>query len=1054
MRRHAKAPSAAEAMHSDTGRELGSAQLRFTLLALVAALSLALLTAPTAWANGNVDVSVVGSGSGTVTSTSQQIFFGEPSGSGIVTPGQINCSKAGGPVCSASFAHEFPSFATEVKVTLTATADPGGGPFAGWTQADGTSSTRCTTPPQANPTCVLTLNGSPGPSARVFALFGDPPGPPSVATDGSTPGSDFHLATLEGRVNPNGTPLLDCRFLFGTTTEYGQSAPCVPSAGAIGNGTSDVAVTASTEPLEPNTTYHFRLRATGALGAADEGEDMTFTTGSAPTDPCPNADIRAEQGVAAILLPDCMAIEQVSPAKKDNQPARIRFLEATASVNEHVGSISVDGGRVKFRSTAALGETTGTLDPFGDWYVSARDEGSEQWKAFHTNPPTGISKGWYGYGETARPAAFSADLSHWFQIAATPDQFEANLGQVLRGGLGKGSVFLSSLLAPLSGSPNEAGVHVQFVSQGSSADSSHLYFSTEEPLTYLSGDPLPTTSFGGFRNTYVAQLDSNGDPSLELLARDGNGKVWGNSCGAWPGGGHPGFSPKRNRGAISADGSRTYFSTRPSQPSSGNCNNTTNKLRILKRVETAEGPWISELIASECDRVANLPAVPACGTVGPSGTAVPDSDDIYEGASIEGSKVYFTTGRQLADSDTNGLDEFGFSSGCPEPGGFIGPGGCDLYLYDAKKPSGERLTQVTAGSNGQSIPKVVAISGDGSHAYFTSTRVLTATPGPEGKVAQAGQANLYLFEQSAAHPNGHLAFIATTNPGSAYPVPVLGEDPTEIGASGDGHLLVFSSSAALTSDDLDGSKSDVFRYDAEDGTLVRVSKAALGGTDNGPVGVFVGPSLGQANSLGREAVGSPEFVVAGRWVSEDGETITFKTQDGLVPGDGNGVLDSYVYRDGDLYRLPGTGDSSNGVQDEVGVEQGLVDGPLVSTDGDLIAFQSFEQLLARDRDTAIDVYALRVEGGFSEPPEPVICPPDSTGGCQGPAGGPIGEASGASASLVSPGNLKPKAVPRRCPKGKRKVRRKGKVRCVNRKAAKAKKAKSNRNANTDRRAGK
>lgn len=776
---------------------------------------------------------------------------------------------------------------------------------------------------------------------------------------------------------------------------------------------------------------------------------VAFAAPTASADSCPNEAIRAEQGAEVTALPDCMAIEQVSPSFKDNQPARIRFIESEVVNKTYVGSISVDGDRVRFRSTAALAETPGNLDPFGDWYVAQR-EGSAGWKPFYTDPPKGITRGWHGFDLNAVPAAFNPDLTHWFQVAATPEDFAAGLGQALRGGLGEAPTYLSPLLVPLSGTPAEKGVN--FLSRGSSADSSHVYFTTREPITYLPGDPLPEASPLMFQNTYVAKLGLDGEPTLELLARDGNGKVWGGRCGAQPGGGNEALSPIRNRSAISADGSRVYFSTRPSQPATGNCNTIANKLRILKRVETPAGPWISELITPECHRVANLPAVPACGTVAPSGTSVPDSDDIYEGASIEGSKVYFTTGRQLTDSDTNGLSSFGLS-GCT--GSSFSIGGCDLYLYDASKPVGERLTQITAGSSGQVVPKVVAISGDGSHAYFTSTQVLTATPGPEGRVAQAGQTNLYLFEEDAAHPNGHLAFIATTNPGSAYPVPVLGQDPEQLGVGGDGHLLVFTSTAALTADDLDGSKSDVFRYDAGDASLTRISKAMPGGADNGPFNVLVGGPLGNPNTLGPEGDGSPEFVVQGRWVSEDGETISFRTQDGLAPGDDNGILDSYVYRDGSLFRLPGTSDPTN-AETVGGFEGGLNDSPLVSTAGNTIVFQSLQQLLPRDRDVAMDVYAVRVDGGYPEPPVPTVCSPDSNGGCQGPAGGPSG-ASVASATFSGPGNPKlAEEKPKRCPKGKRKVRRKGNVRCVHRKAkhAKHKRAKSNRHANTNRGAGK
>src|SRR5690606_28621681 len=117
------------------------------------------------------------------------------------------------------------------------------------------------------------------------------------------------------------------------------------------------------------------------------------------------------------------------------------------------------------------------------------------------------------------------------------------------------------------------------------------------------------------------------------------GKVWGERCGARVGGIAPdvrGLSNGRDQGAVSADGSRVLFSTRPGQTGSGLCD-AANRLRIMERVETESGPTISQLITSECDRVA-----PACSTT--------DGDDLFQGASVDQTKVFFLTNRQLADT--------------------------------------------------------------------------------------------------------------------------------------------------------------------------------------------------------------------------------------------------------------------------------------------------------------------------------------------------------------------------------------------------------------------
>ncbi len=81
-------------------------------------------------------------------------------------------------------------------------------------------------------------------------------------------------ATLNATVNPNGGEVTKCEFEYGTTTSYGQSAPC---SSLPGSGSSPVAVSASVTGLTTNTTYHFRIQATNASGTS-KGLDETFTT--------------------------------------------------------------------------------------------------------------------------------------------------------------------------------------------------------------------------------------------------------------------------------------------------------------------------------------------------------------------------------------------------------------------------------------------------------------------------------------------------------------------------------------------------------------------------------------------------------------------------------------------------------------------------------------------------------------------------------------------------------------------------------------------------------
>jgi Tol biopolymer transport system component len=893
---------------------------------------------------------------------------GTVTGGSAGEPDTINC----GPICG----HEYPH---GTLVTLQGTGNPRPAHWTGCDTVNGADE------------CEVTLIGA----KLVDAEFPPLPDPPLVTTDSAGAGPEPDLMTLEGRVDPNGFAVGECEFLYGPNTSYGESTPCVPAAAALGNGTGDVSVTAITEPLDPDTTYHFRLQASNPGGMA-QGEDKTFTTGAAAPDSCPNAAIRAEQGAKALHLPDCMALEMVSPAVKNQQYAR-------------EPSVSADGDRVLFTSSATLGGTPLRISAGGDLYVASR--GPSGWQTASTSPPPAFLQ---KEPEEPAVASLSPDFSHWFLLAGTGGKPVSGVAQAFQSGLGGALSPISPVLTPLSG---PGGLTIK----DSSVDRSHIYLQTSAFTSYLSGDPEPE----GFRaesNTYVAGLDPGGSPSLALLARGRDGKAWGGECGARLGGIEPNqlaavylADGLRSQGAVSPDGRRVYFSTRPDQPAAGPCLDT-SKMRIMVREETATGPKIEELFQSECDRVA-----PACGT------AV--GDDSYQGASVDQTRVYFTTNRQLVDTDRDGD---GSSTSCSNE---TGVPGCDLYVYDSTKPAGERLTQVSAGDASDPTPGegadvvsgITAISADGSHVYFVADGVLTERENSEGAEAQEGHPNLYAY----TYPAKELAFVGTltaadhgfaqeglfgggsTWEDGAYPVPVMGTDAQGRQIGGDGHILLFRSKAALTAGDTNGA-ADIFRYDADSGSLERISAPEPGGSDSGAFDATTAFSSG---------LSGPAFAVTGRWVSEDGDTVVFSTAQPLVPGDVNGLVDSYMWRDGKLFRIPGTA--------KLTAENFTPHQPTLSPDGSTVAFTSEEvKLLPGDGDSAADVYVARVDGGYPPPPPAPACAGEE--GCQGAPATSPGQIGAASSTFAGTGN--PKASPRRpkCHKGK--ARRHG--RCVKRQTKK------------------
>jgi hypothetical protein len=864
-------------------------------------------------------------------------------------------------------------------------------------------------------------------SAVTFSTPAAAPEPivaPSVYLDGTT-------AKFGGAVNPNNSPTT---YHFEYVGDAGfqasgfAGATSVPSPDAsAGSGGTAVSVAKEATGLDRGTTYHLRLVATSGAGSAASAP-TTFTVEASGT--CANEALRKEQvsttlpaPIGTTGMPACMALEMASPPAKENQPVK--------NGNQQNNSISVDGEHVLFRTGAALGETAGVVDvAAADVYVASRNENGWTTRATILRQMNLASE----------PRGLAPDLSSWFQIAPETGDLNSELKYQAWGStLGGSATAFSSLLVTPDAPQNIASY------AGSSADASHLYIKTgnqgaADGARFLPNDPKPAGEVAR-NNVYVLALGEDGQPApMQLLARDRFGKAWGANCGARVGGDInaslvAGTTSQRVRvqGAISADGSRVYFSARPSQPAGVTCNGTNNRMRILERAETLAGPEISELAQNECTRIA-----PACDAT--------DGDDYFQGASADGNRVYFVTNRQLVNSD---LD-----SGAPCGLGTGQATGCDLYLYEKLPGGGHKLVQVSAGDATDPTPgagakvlnNIAGISTDGSHVYFAAEGVLTTKPNELGAVAKAGagQINLYLYERDTAYPSGRTVFVGALatqdtgelwgatkieafGPSSVYPVPAMDADG-KIG--GDGHVLLFRSKAGLTPNDTDASKRDVYRYDSQTGSLQCVS--CLPGSDENAGEAKVAEEAGLTNAQPQ----GPAFASLGRWVSEDGNSLVFQTVAPLLPSDTDLLKDEYLWRDGQLTRLPGAD---------------LEDAPTISGEGSAVLIDRTEQLLPQDGDSVADVYVLRSGGGFPIPPVKEICvgercqepfhdqPSPSTAASETASGDNVIEPAPCKKGFV---RRKGKCVPAPCKKGF--VRRKGK--CVKRHSTKKHHSQKNRAA--------
>ncbi len=105
---------------------------------------------------------------------------------------------------------------------------------------------------------------------------------PTVSLSGLS-GQGTRGVTLNGTVDPEGSPVTSCVFEYATSLEYDASktyshrVACAPSG--LGSGISPVAVSARLEGLEPGTTYDYRLVGENVAHVPSPTHNAAFFTG-------------------------------------------------------------------------------------------------------------------------------------------------------------------------------------------------------------------------------------------------------------------------------------------------------------------------------------------------------------------------------------------------------------------------------------------------------------------------------------------------------------------------------------------------------------------------------------------------------------------------------------------------------------------------------------------------------------------------------------------------------------------------------------------------------
>jgi hypothetical protein len=830
-------------------------------------------------------------------------------------------------------------------------------------------------------------------------------------------------ATLQGTVNPSGVEVTSCRFDYGTSVSYGQSAPCEQT---VGSGSTAVAVSAKLTGLVAGTTYHVRLQAENAGGVPSFGGDVTFSTLPPPV---------ITAAVASNLTPSSAKLGAlVNPGGLDTS---YRFEYGTsgsyglsvpvpdrdigAGVSAVAVSAEVTGltaGSTYHWRVVAHNEAGTTVSPDHTFVYAEVGGGLSDGRAYEMVTPPQKDGAVIGDSTFAPPPDVSADGSHiilgslqcfghsgscvpirqsvdtLYEFTRTPSgwttnplsppatQFEANtwfrynadasttLFTMPTAPHGEDDFYARTPdgafhnIGPLS--PPSRGQNINAVqsvqADAATADLLHVVFLTE-PVWPFGETGLPSLfQYSGLGNTAPTLVGVMGGPgSTNVISSCGT--LFGDQS---PGGGASG---------LSADGSVVFFKAMPishNVPCPSGALGAVSVAELFARVGGARTVAVSEpdvVSPAEPNEACVSVACVANTSVASVGTAWRDAT--FEGASGDGSRAFFTSQQQL--TDTAGEDPSATDAAKP-CALTVGLNGCNLYEFEgagAAGGSGRRLVDVSGGDSsggGPRVQGVLAVSGDGSHVYFVAKGVLTGVANARGEGAQQEKDNLYVFERDAAFPGGRVVFVAVL-PGSDAVQQLANGPGRPANVSPDGRFLVFTSGGLLTGDDsrVDGGQQ-VFRYDALTGVLVRISVGQDGFNDNGNVGAgdaFIVPGF-----LGYDRAGPGR---GDPTMSDDGSFVFFMSPVALTQGALGSVQIGVNLGGGPAY-------AENVYEWHNGVVSLISDGrdtstapaelcfPNISavcligsdTSGRNVFFSTTDRLVSSDTDTQLDVYDARV----------------------------------------------------------------------------------------------
>jgi hypothetical protein len=880
----------------------------------------------------------------------------------------------------------------------------------------------------------LYLDRAEDPNVEVYAPLPPFPEVISEAADEITPTE----ATLHGEVNPNGVPLSECAFEWGTTEGYGETAPCEsPDAAGVGEGSAFVPVHARISGLSPGTTYHFRLTAANAnnqLGEKLEGEDeQLLTLGPSVT-----------AGTASAIGPTTAKISgEVNPRGKATSFEVQYVTQSRFEASGYAEALSAPvpprplGSGTEFVPVAqqlsglapatsyrfrlvATNEDAINLSPEGTFATLA---------GLLTGPPDGrayemVSPPQKAGGEVLPPQPFpdlggscneclpGTTLKLAMPMQSAPDgntmAFEGEpFGPNLASGANEylsrreaGGWGTQSLSSPLFANGRNRGDGYEAFSKDLSRA---VVFQTSPALS----TQAPSLGEESYPDLYLRDAAGNLSPLVTEAPPDREPfdfRIFYAAANAGTA-----ISGALTHVAFEANDALTPAATNAPAAVDGGPG-------AFNVYEWAEGEL--RLVNVAPDGTTTPGAVVGSGHLLAT-TSVPGAVAVDHAVSDDGSRIFWSNevGGQLY-VRINGEE----TKEVKDPGLFLAasPDGTDVLLNDGCLYSVEAeecetdLTLDESEINQGGFQGTLGASQDLSRIYFVDTGTLTG-PNGEGKEPNEGgpgEDNLYVWDE------GTTSFIATLSPRD-----------NEIGDSGnlgdwkpssssrtaqvslDGGFVAFMSAASLTGYDneqIEGNNcrtgteavcQEVFVYDADNAKLRCASCNPSGQRP-----------LGHANLTLLENPVFPPLRQPANLSPQGGGRLFFESQDTLSPSDSNGhIQDVYEWEPAGVASCeeggPGFHPANGGCVFLVSSGASPNDSIFVDStpSGNDVFFITREQLARRDKDELLDLYDARVGGGFSEG-ETAPCEGEA---CAAPISPPPTRPSAASSSFAGPGNPPP-----------------------------------------------